>query len=703
MEVLEKEGDFCAKCGYDQRSKAKETYYLEPGVLLHGRYLVGKALGSGGFGITYLGYDEVMGKKIAIKEYFPIALARRAAGQSQISIYAGDQEVEFHDGMTKALEEARRLIEFQHEPEITQVYDFFEENNTAYIVMELLDGITLKDKLKRDGRMSVEEALPIIITVLHGLEKVHQKNIMHRDIAPDNIFLLKNGQVKLLDFGAARQVSTGHSKSYTVILKQGYAPVEQYQSGGDQGPWTDVYATAATFYRMITGKKPPTAWDRKMNDRLVPPSALNVKISKNIENAILNALQVRIEDRTKSAEEFEQALLSGSRVKRTASTEKETDLGKWPFWLKGVCAAAVAAAIGVGAFSVVYTVALPQASNAVKADGVLVPNLINLDRDTAEALAEVVSLKFEVAGTRPSDTIKRNCVLEQQDEDGNVLELGSRVKKNSVIRVILSSGNGKAVIPDVRYMTLEQAKEELGKIELGAINTVIEEDAWAPEGAVVDIEPAINTEVKLEDVITLHVAGASEAPTGQAAVPDVESMTVEAAYNILKDAGYYLMQEGTEYDAVHPAGTVIRQNPAAGMTDCGTVITVTLSCGAKQTVMLDVTGQDQQAAEQMLAAAGLHIGDITHEYSDTVEAGAVIRQTVLAGTLVDEGSSVDLVISDGIQPVSSSMRQETSSSSRRTDPTPIPPTTTEPPPPTSTSQPPEPETPQPATTSPQPW
>lgn len=281
MQSYDTEFDVCPHCGYVQNTPPKEAYQIVPGTTLHERYLVGRVLGSGGFGITYIGYDLILAKKVAIKEYFPVQLATRMPAQTKVTVYTGEKQEQFTAGMKKALDEGKRLAEFRQVKGITQILDFFEENATAYIVMELLQGETLKSRLKRQEKMAVEEALPVVLAVSDALEQVHAKNIIHRDIAPDNIYLLEDGTVKLLDFGASRQVVASQSKSLTVILKMGYAPVEQYQSNGNQGPWTDVYGLAATFYRMITGKKPPEAQERRLEDTLKEPSKLGVQIEKH--------------------------------------------------------------------------------------------------------------------------------------------------------------------------------------------------------------------------------------------------------------------------------------------------------------------------------------------------------------------------------------------------------------------------------------
>ena len=508
--MKEYEGDYnvCPHCGYEQTSPAKEAYHIAPGVTIRGRYVVGRVLGFGGFGITYIGFDTTLQHRVAIKEYFPSEFATRMPHETLVRVYAGEKKEQFVAGMKKSLDEAKRLAEFHQVPGITQIYDFFEENNTAYIVMELLEGETLKARLKKVGKMPVEEALPIILAVIAALKEVHDKDIIHRDISPDNIYLLENGQVKLLDFGAARQVTTTHSKSLTVILKLGYAPVEQYQSGGNQGPWTDVYSLAATFYKMITGIRPPESPERRVKDTLKEPSKLGVSIPKNIENALMNALQVRIIDRTKSAEEFERAL-SSEHVKRTTATVEKNDLGQWPLWLKALCGAAGAAVLvfGILLMTGVIDSPLPKLPGFEKEENtVWMPSLVNMSQSDARERLESIGLVYEIGGTQASETIMEGYVLGQVDEQGNEIMPGAQVESGTLIRVIISSGSGRTTVPDVVWMTEENAVALLREQGLIAVNTEKDEESWAPAGMVTGISPDRDSEIELDELITLKIS-----------------------------------------------------------------------------------------------------------------------------------------------------------------------------------------------------
>lgn len=310
------EAHTCPRCGYREDTPPAAPHYLRPGTVLAGKYLVGKGLGHGGFGTTYLAYDLVLGIKLAIKEYLPQDCASRAPGQAQVTPFSGEGEKRFNQGLESFLQEARTLARFDGQPGIVGVRDFFTENNTAYLVMNYLEGITLKDVLVgRGGKpMPFDQLMKIMLPVMSALERVHAAGLLHRDVSPDNIFLTKQGQVVLIDFGAARQ-SMGVQRSMSVILKPGYAPQEQYRSHGRQGPWTDVYALGACMYRALTGVIPPEALERTPVDTLQPPSRLGAQMPRQAEEALLKAMAVEAEDRFQNVAAFRRALLGPGAAK----------------------------------------------------------------------------------------------------------------------------------------------------------------------------------------------------------------------------------------------------------------------------------------------------------------------------------------------------------------------------------------------------
>ncbi|MEY8428269.1 protein kinase [Lachnospiraceae bacterium 46-15] len=309
MEEHTGEGE-CPHCGFDARKYEEAFHHLLPGTVLNGKYVLGKVLGEGGFGISYLGWDLNLECKVAIKEYYPASYVTRQAVYTPIvSVLNGSRREFYQKGLNKFVEEAKSLAKFSRLPGIVFVRDYFQENGTAYIVMEFAEGMTLKSLLeKNDGRLPAELVFRMMRPVMESLKEVHKKGLIHRDISPDNMMVDEKGQVKLLDFGAARNYLSGEEKSLSVILKPGYTPEEQYRSRGEQGPWTDVYALCATMYRAITGELPLESLDRMSEDDLKPPLALGVSISPQQEAALMRGLAVYKKDRLADMEELMSAL-----------------------------------------------------------------------------------------------------------------------------------------------------------------------------------------------------------------------------------------------------------------------------------------------------------------------------------------------------------------------------------------------------------
>lgn len=316
------DSSICPYCGFDN-AEEQPFLALGRGTILNGRYMVGKVLGIGGFGITYLGYDMTLEIEVAIKEYMPSGLVTRHADRYNVTLTTKETD-QYTSGMERFLEEARILAKLQNTPNIVSVQNYFKENNTAYFVMEFVDGVSLKSYLaSQGGKIPYEQALTILLPVMQALTRVHAMNLTHRDISPDNISITSKGESKLLDFGAAR-FSSGDDKSVSVILKHGYAPEEQYSSRGNQGPWTDVYAMGATMYRCITGELPPDSISRIHNDTLKKPSELGVQLPVAAEKAIMKALSIKAEDRFQTMDTFEDALM-GKKAAKASKAAKGSD------------------------------------------------------------------------------------------------------------------------------------------------------------------------------------------------------------------------------------------------------------------------------------------------------------------------------------------------------------------------------------------
>ena len=430
-EIPEQEGA-CPYCGFDL--KENEKMYpgaLRAGTVLKGRYLLGRVLGQGGFGITYLAWDESLKARVAVKEYMPGELATRLEHRQVVVRTAARQE-EFAYGQERFREEARILAKFMGQPNIAGVTDYFDENGTSYFVMDYIEGISFKTYIAQaGGRVSPEEALDVMIPVLRALTEVHGEGLIHRDVTPDNIYITKDGNVKLLDFGSARYSLGDKSKSLDVILKVGYAPKEQYIRRGRQGPYTDVYSCAACLYAAITGYLPPESLERLDHDTLVPPSEAGTEIPLYLERAILKGLAVQPEDRFQTAGEFLEALESQKVVEFTGSDREETlqkqqvrsqekrKKGRLAAAVCGIGALALAAVLFLGTGQSGTPDSAPASEPAGDVQGTNVPTQETLSPQESRRMEEAAAPKVTICGESYSTALRELRLEEAEFEEAD--------------------------------------------------------------------------------------------------------------------------------------------------------------------------------------------------------------------------------------------------------------------------------------------
>ena len=274
MHALAAGETFCSECGRPYGSVETEPFALKPGTILDGKYLVGEMLGQGGFGITYIGFDLLLEQKVAIKEYYPMSTGMVSRENSTTVVWSSAvmQKSGMEKGFDSFLKEARKMAKLGGIPGVVGVKSVFIQNETAYIVMDFIEGETLLKKLQREGPMDYGTCISLMTPIMQALAEVHKHGIIHRDISPDNIMVQNDGRLILLDLGAAKdldiQGKDGNMQSSQMVAKQGFSPVEQYGRDGRIGSWTDVYAMAATIYYCCTGVLPPSATDRMIEDTL---------------------------------------------------------------------------------------------------------------------------------------------------------------------------------------------------------------------------------------------------------------------------------------------------------------------------------------------------------------------------------------------------------------------------------------------------
>lgn len=639
----------CPHCGFVEGANEDEMCYLPPRTVLKGRYMIGCCLGSGGFGITYVAWDSLLEKKVAIKEYMPSELATRTMGETRVTVHDNDCVEKYQKGRTSFLEESRRLAKFNNCKGIVSIFDCFDENDTAYLVMECLEGKTLQQIINERKKIPFKEALPIFIDVLDALSVVHDAGMMHRDIAPDNIFVCNDGTAKLIDFGAARFMTTSHSRSLSMILKIGYAPIEQYTKHGNQGPWTDIYAVAASLYHAITGIVPPDSYDRVEEDKLKNPSLHAKHLPKHAETAILNALNIIETNRTQSAAQFAEELKGDIDVARIREKIKHEDTGRIAKWMKYAAAGVALAIVAFGALFVATGENLFRSDDYDVPDGMSrVPYIIDTLVSDADVKLENNSLHM-VIGDRVTDTyFDNNYVLQQNPRSGNVAYTGS------VVSVTASMKPDEYYVSDLSDYTREAAVKML---EAAGFTVKLEEDTddTVAPGAVIRQSPLGNTIVFEGSEVTLVINSGSKNNKfdygKSVSIKNYIGMQFEKAQNDASGKKLYMAISGGKYSDDIPAGEIIEQSPEKGGTiyEGGTVY-VTVSLGKKTIIVPNVTYLSEEDALTKLNDR-LLTPTIKYVESDTVQEGLVFAQLPLSGKSIYENGEVTIYVSDGFKTV----------------------------------------------------
>ena len=630
----------CKYCGYDGK-EILNPHYLPCGQELgQGKYIIGRVLGAGGFGVTYSALDKVLNRRVAIKEYMPGEFSTRMQGNSHLTVFGGEKEEQFKAGMAKFYDESVRLSKFTEVQGIVQVYDCFYENNTAYIVMEYLEGETLDQLIKRESKIPVEDAVKIATKVLEALCVVHEAGMIHRDIAPNNIFLTSDGKVKLLDFGAARNATGSHSKSLTVMYKEGFTAEEQYRSNGDQGTWTDVYSVAATLYKSITGITPDGAMERKLRDELKPVGKCGISVPKNVETAIMNALNVNPKKRTQTAEQFMKELNGSVNVKNRFERTRESKIARFP--------KSVAIAGGIIIIASVMVLVLQQMgilsihfetfTNLFVPEGkVRMMNVVNMDEDEAKERLEQLGLVMEREELRYDNQISPGRIISQSIKKGELVDAGS------VVSVVVSNEAVKVAVPNVVGLQLEDVENLLSEQALKW--DIVQEDSIYPVNTVIDCDPEEKKWIYQGDTVSLTVsAGMNLISDSDYQLADLTGMTEYDARSLLAENGVYLNVAGTEASDDMAEGRVISQLETVGeIIQSGSTVNVIISEGKPLVTVPSVIGMSESDARSALDEIGL-LCEVTYRVDMDSEIGYVIDQNISGDTEVRKDSTIKIVL-----------------------------------------------------------
>ena len=400
--------EVCPYCGYVEGTPPAQPHYLTPGTILGSHFIVGTVIGTGGFGITYKCFDTTLGVTVAAKEFYPMGLVNRSPGQSKVGLLSGDKKEQYKEQLNRFLMEAQSVAQFGKAKDIVNIYDFFEENGTAYIIMEYIDGVLLKDYLDKQGAMPAEVAMSVIMPIIEATKKIHSKGIIHRDLSPDNIFITDEQSIKIFDFGAAQLNDSKAGMAGEKVIKVGYSAPEQYRDKSKQDFYTDIYSVGAILYQLLTGQKPMESTEREHKDTLKSPMELGVPVNPNVDRAVMEAMAVRPELRFQSIQQFEDAL----RSKRIAEYPKEKlkKRKRKRNWVIGSTVLLVlAVGIGIGLYS---TILNPKSTifNTEITDPVEIKIWVE-NEDQTEQLEEL-----EKNGFRKGDATVDSDNQEQWDE-----------------------------------------------------------------------------------------------------------------------------------------------------------------------------------------------------------------------------------------------------------------------------------------------
>ena len=528
--------EVCPFCGYVEGTKPKQPHYLTPGTILANHFIVGNAIGFGGFGITYKCFDTTLGVVVAVKEFYPAGLVNRAPGECSVGLLSGDKQNQYQAQLKRFLMEAQSIAQFGKAKDIVNVYDFFEANNTAYIIMEYVDGVLLKDYLERQGRMEPEVALNVIHPIIEAVKKIHAKGIIHRDISPDNIFISDERNVKIFDFGAAQLNDSSEGMAGEKIIKVGYSAPEQYRDKSKQGFFTDIYSVGAILYQMVTGIKPMEATEREFKDSLKSPAELGVDIEPNIDRAIMEAMAVRPELRFQSIQQFEDALESKRMAEYPKVKQKKRRRRRnWTISLVSVLVLAVV--VGFTLFSTVLKKESRIFDTTLHKDTIT----IWVENEKQKEMLDSVASKNFVSSENASERV--NQMLQDN-------------KKITVNVVNITKDNPDATMSQ----ELKKAKENKSMPDMFFSDNVSDLDSYK----LVSYQDNVLEELEREDYLYLTeyekcFPQMNEMPTGINTLLLFGKQYEQKPENSLKDSVFYTDEKYKNSDAVEIAD-VVKEN-----------------------------------------------------------------------------------------------------------------------------------------------
>jgi eukaryotic-like serine/threonine-protein kinase len=600
------------------------TERLEAETVVDGRYRVLHRLGSGGMAEVYCAQDLQLGRKVALK-----ILYRRFA-----------EDGEFVERFRR---EASSAAGLQHQ-HVVAVYDRGEYDGTYYIAMEYLEGRSLKTIVQQEAPLELDRAIDLITQVLRAARFAHRRGIIHRDLKPHNVIVDDNGRAKVTDFGIARAGASDMTQTGSIMGTAQYLSPEQAQ-GHAVSAASDIYSIGIMLYELLTGRVPfdgesaVTVALKQVNERPVPPSALNPAVTPELEEVVMRALEKDPARRFPDADAFISALQAARDGTATAvlapvaaapldppseayaypeeplPPREEREGGRWWLWVLAVLVA------GLGLAAVLL---LPGTQK------VAVPTVVGADQANAEA-------KLRQDGFRV-DTTQKTAEQPQGQVIGQDPTGGTRAKKGSTVTLTVSGGPAQVAVPQVVGLTVSSARARLQKAGLEPSEREENSDTVL-EGKVVSVSPSEGAKVDKGSSVTLVVSSGKP----QAEVPDVTGKSFDEAQSTLQAAGFKVTR--TNKESEKDPGTVLAQDPKSGkQVDSGTTVALTVAKESSQTPVPDVTGEDSSDAIRTLSSQGFEVDPQTRDVDSPDGDGVVIEQSPAAGTKAKKGSKVTIVV-----------------------------------------------------------
>lgn len=491
----------CPYCAYPKNIVQNEPYCLPEGTILDDKYMIGKVLGSGSFSITYIAWDFNANRKIVIKEYFPKTLASRMLGQPELNSYDGEKSKQFESGLLAFVDEANNLKNISQSLEgIVKTLDVFIENSTAYSVTEYIDGISLDQVLKKSN-LPWDDVIQIMAPLLKSMAVLQENSIVCYNISPDNIIMTRDKKVKLLGFGSSKFATGGATMDFSLVTKTGFSPIEMYRDGISPESSIDVYSLAAVIYYAVTGNIPASAVERNANDDLQSPLEMGIRVPKNVNTAIMNALNVNAKYRTKDCATFLEELNSVGEVRRILAIKEKEDTGKISKKTKAIIISVAVIVIALIAGIVFATTSINSQSNNKNIQ--TIGQLEEKSKDEVLAKLEEMNIEYKIVGTEESANVKEGEeLIAWQSVDKSTAIKDIKVIELKVAKAPVERGK----VPDLSALTKSEAIAALKKAGFNNYKFEKRENTQYKNGLVCAQSVSAGSSLEIEKQIVIYIA-----------------------------------------------------------------------------------------------------------------------------------------------------------------------------------------------------